>query len=271
MTGINGLLFYDPADVPRNRWFIDTLCQTAEPEGISLRLCLSGADFPADAKPRFVLNRSRNAEISAYCEDVLHISVYNSAAVTRITNDKYRTHCFLRAHGLPTAETVLLRQGDGIPDIPLPAVAKPTDGHGGQGVTWIPDKAALDAYCASAPRPFLLQQPMVTGWDMRVYVLGGAVYAAMLRTSACDFRSNFSLGGQVRAVTPDAEALALVQRVQAVLPLDFAGVDLLRHPGGGYVIGEIEDAVGCRMLYAETQLDPVRDYIRCIAAQIRKG
>ena len=132
MTGINGLLFYDPADVPRNRWFIDTLCQTAEPEGISLRLCLSGADFPADAKPRFVLNRSRNAEISAYCEDVLHISVYNSAAVTRITNDKYRTHCFLRAHGLPTAETVLLRQGDDIPDIPLPAVAKPTDGHGGQ-------------------------------------------------------------------------------------------------------------------------------------------
>ena len=52
-----------------------------------------------------------------------------------------------------------------------------------------------------------------------------------------------------------------------MLPLDFAGIDLLRHPAGGYVIGEIEDAVGCRMLYQCGGCDPARDFIRMIAAE----
>ena len=112
--------------------------------------------------------------------------------------------------------------------------------------------------------PFLLQKPVRTGWDMRIYVLGGEIYSAILRTSDTDFRSNFSLGGKVQAVQPDAEAAALVRRITAILPLDFAGVDLLRAPDGSYVLGEIEDAVGCRMLYQETALDPARDLIRYV-------
>ena len=271
MTAISGLLFYAAADVSRNRWFIDELCRAAEPEGISLRLCLSEDGFPSDSRPALVLNRSRSVKIAAECEERLHIPVYNSAAVTRITNDKYSTHCFLRAHGIRTADTWLMQAGDPVPDIPLPAVAKPTDGHGGQGVTWLADTAALRAYCVTAPRPFLLQEPMIPGCDLRVYVLGGEIYSAVLRTSQTDFRSNFTLGGQIAAVTPDAEALAIVRRVQEVLPMDFAGVDLLRHPCGGYVVGEIEDAVGCRMLYQQTALNPVRDHIRDIARKIRKG
>ena len=37
------------------------------------------------------------------------------------------------------------------------------------------------------------------GVDMRVYVLGGEVLAAVRRTSRSDFRSNFKLGGDVAA------------------------------------------------------------------------
>ena len=58
---------------------------------------------------------------------------------------------------------------------------------------------------------------------------------------------------------------ALVNQVISVMPLDFAGVDILRQPDGGYVLGEIEDAVGCRMLYQAGGCDPVRDYLRYIA------
>jgi len=268
---MNGLLCYAAEDVSRNRWFIRQLCSLAESEGISLRLCLAEDGFPSGEKPCLLINRSRNAEISAYCEDVLKIPVYNSAAVTRITNDKYRTHCFLRQHGIPTADTLCCQPGVPLPAVQYPAVAKPADGHGGAGVAWIADAAALRDYARQTGRPFLLQQPMITGWDMRVYVMGGRIYAAILRTSEADFRSNYSLGGTVRAVTPDAAAAALVQRVQEVLPMDFAGVDLLRHPEGGYVVGEIEDAAGCRMLYAETAMDPAADFIRMIAKLARKG
>ncbi len=265
MRQLQGLLCYDAADVPRNEWFIGALMREAEPEGLSLRLSLITDGISADAPPDFVLNRGRDAKISEFCEETLGIPVFNSGAVTRITNDKYRTHCFLRAAGLPTAGTWLVSEGEPLPVLPLPLVAKPADGHGGQGVTWLADEAALLRYAAKAKRPFLLQEPMVTGWDLRLYVLNGECYAAVLRTSAADFRSNFSLGGNAAVITPDREAKALLHRVQQILPLDFAGVDLLRHPDGGYVIGEIEDAVGCRMLYALTDKDPAKDYIRTVA------
>ena len=275
MSRLHGLLCYDAADVPRNEWFIGALQRAAEPEGLSLRLCLAGEGFPPDSRPDFVLNRSRSEKIAELCEESFGIPVFNSRAVTRITNDKYRTHRFLRDAGLPTAETWLVSEGEPLPVLPLPLVAKPADGHGGQGVTWLRDEAALCRYAAEAKRPFLLQEPMVTGWDLRLYVLNGDCYAAVLRTSDADFRSNFSLGGNAAVIQPDKEAVKLLDRVQQLLPLDFAGVDLLRHPDGGYVIGEIEDAVGCRMLYALTDMDPAKDLIHTAAGvltgRIRRG
>lgn len=269
---VHGLLIYAAEDAVRNRWFIDELCKAAESEGMSLRLCIAqDIKMPAlaELQPDFVINRSRYENISRYCEDSLGIRVYNSAAVTAVTNDKWRTHVFLRRHGLPTADTVLIRTREDHCDMPLPLVAKPLDGHGGAGVEWIADGAALDAVLREKPLPFLLQQPMRTGWDMRIYMLGGKIYRAMLRTSN-SLRSNFSLGGKAAPVTPDAEAIALTDAVQRILPLDFAGIDLLRHPDGHYVIGEIEDAVGCRMLYQSGGCNPVRDYIRMIA-QTERG
>lgn len=270
MSRKQGLLIYTPADAARNRWFIGQLCQYAESEGISLRLCLSDASPAEIITPQtdVVINRSRSAQYSIYAQS--HgIPCFNSAAVTEITNDKYRTYRTLHtAHGIPMAETWEIRQGAPLPDVQPPCIAKPADGHGGAGVVLLHNADALHRYAAAAPRPFLLQEPMVLGWDMRVYVLGGEIFAAVLRTSETDFRSNFSLGGQAAVVQPDAEICELVRRVQHILPLDFAGVDILRHPRGGYVLGEIEDAVGCRMLYQLTDRNPARDFIRLIGSRI---
>ena len=239
---------------------------------MSLRLCIAQETKLPEISamhPDFAVNRSRDEKFSRYCEDSLGIRVYNSAEVTAVTNDKWKTHVFLRAHGLPTADTTVVRMRTEPCAMPLPLVAKPLDGHGGAGVEWVADGTALDAVLREKPLPFLLQQPMQTGWDMRIYMLGGRIYRAMLRTSD-SLRSNFSLGGKAEAVTPDAEAVALTDAVQRVLPLDFAGIDLLRHPDGHYVIGEIEDAVGSRMLYQSGGCDPARDYIRLIA-QTERG
>ncbi|MBQ8922020.1 MAG: ATP-grasp domain-containing protein [Oscillospiraceae bacterium] len=271
MTRRHGILLYTAADAARNRWFIRRMCDCAEPEGISLRLCISDDGFLLKKPyPDFVINRTRNAEFSEACEDIPGICVYNSVRVTEITNDKYRTHLFLRENGLPTADTVLVHgEGDVPEDFQPPLIAKPADGHGGAGVTLLRDAAALSKAMREMPRPFLLQKQMRLGWDTRVYVMGGEIYAAVLRTSASDFRSNFSLGGRAEMTEPDRDMRELVSRVQAVLPMDFAGVDFLRTPEGGYVIGEIEDAVGCRMLYALSGLDPAADFIRMIARRLR--
>ena len=54
----------------------------------------------------------------------------------------------------------------------------------------------------------------------------------------------------------------IANRGKDMLALNFANANFA---GGGYVIGEIEDAVGCRMLYQAGGCDPVRDYLRYIA------
>lgn len=272
MNRKQGVLIYTPADAARNRWFIGTLCQYAESEGISLRLCLSDAPPVQIIPPQtdVVINRSRLPQYSIYAQS-RGIPCFNSADVTAYTNDKYRTYCLMhKTHGIPMAKTWNIRQGALLPDVQPPLIAKPADGHGGADVVLLRDADALHRYADSAQCPFLLQEPMVFGWDMRVYVLGGEIYAAVLRTSDADFRSNFSLGGKAAVIEPDAEIRETVARVQGILPLDFAGVDILRHPSGGYVLGEIEDAVGCRMLYQLTALDPARDFIRYIGSQIRE-
>ncbi len=263
MSKKTGLLVYQPEDLKRNRWFANTLCSCAESEGISLRLCLCERAMQAAAQADFVINRSRDKKLSRFCEDSLGLRVYNSSRVTAVTNDKWETAQLLAAHGIPIAQTQRITAHEQLPEMPFPLVAKPVDGHGGAGVTWLADVDAYRNFTADAP--FLVQEPMQIGWDMRVYILNNEIYAAMLRTSDTDFRSNFSLGGNAAPVQPDAAAAALIRKVCAVLPLDFAGIDLLRHPAGGYVVGEIEDAVGCRMLYQQTALDPARDFIRMIA------
>ena len=173
------------------------------------------------------------------------------------------------------AQTRQISKNKPLPELTYPLIAKPADGHGGEGVAWIENAAALKQYAADFEAahpeptyPFLLQKSVVTGWDVRIYVLGGEIYSAVLRTSDTDFRSNFSLGGKAEVIKPDAEMRALVNKIQEIMPLDFAGVDLLRSPEGGYILGEIEDAVGCRMLYQLTELNPAQDYIRYIRSRL---
>lgn len=257
----NALLIYDAIDVPRNEWFIAQLQTAAAALGIALHLQRLGEQEVQGEAPVFVLNRSRAASASRGWTS-RGVCVYNSADVTEITNDKWRTYEYLHLqHGLPMAQTFRVTAGSALPtELVFPLVQKPLDGHGGAGVRWLPDRAALAH--AQMQRPYLLQAPMIPAWDVRIYVLRGEIYAAMLRTSNRDFRSNYSLGGTVQPITPDAQMRALVAAVHAVLPLHFAGVDLLRHPAGGYVIGEVEDAVGCRMLYQHTQLRPAEALIQ---------
>ena len=277
-----GILLYTPEDAERNRWFIEQLCMYAESEGLSLRLCLSKDKPPQCLIPpdtAFLVNRSRIFAYSNYAQNVLHIPCFNSAEVTGITNEKYLTFLHLHGkHGIPMAKTQQIHRDEPLPALQYPQVAKPADGHGGEGVAWLKNEADLRKYREDFYRnhpeikyPFLVQKPVITGWDVRVYILGGEIYAAVLRTSKLDFRSNFSLGGKADLFKPDAEMTALVNQVISVMPLDFAGVDILRHPDGGYVLGEIEDAVGCRMLYQLTNQNPAKDYIAYIAKRVRGG
>lgn len=206
----------------------------------------------------FVINRGRDAGLARFLEEKgLYVS--NPSIVNETANDKLLT--YERLNGLvPMLETRLLSEGL----LPFPFVLKPAGGHGGQGVTLIKSSDDLAKYRAEHPEKSVMQ-PVATeiGRDMRVYVIGGKPAAAMLRESKTDFRSNFSLGGTANIVPLSelrADECEIVRAVCSALPLDYAGVDIMRDHGRA-VLNEIEDPVGARMLYTYTDLDPAKKHV----------
>ena len=94
-------------------------------------------------------------------------------------------------------------------------------------------------------------------------MLGGEVLAAAKRTSLSDFRSNFSLGGKAEIVPVPKEVKATLEKVYRALGCDFVGVDFIRH-NGEWILNEIEDVVGTRMLYSLTDIDAARVYVEYV-------
>ena len=97
-----------------------------------------------------------------------------------------------------------------------------------------------------------------------MYAVGGQIVAAVKRTSASDFRSNFSLGGQVECVQPTLQQKEIVDKLYQELSFDFIGIDFLPTQKG-FVLNELEDAAGTRMLYACTDIDVVPIFVEHIA------
>lgn len=152
----------------------------------------------------------------------------------------------------------------------LPLVVKPARGHGGRGVSLCGTedevRAAVRALAPDAP---VLQPPTgERGVDVRVYLLGGELLAAMERRGAPgDFRSNFCLGGEARRLLPPPALREAVERVRALADFDYAGADFLRD-GERYLLNELEDVVGARMLYTHTELDPIAAFVSHIRREL---
>ena len=96
-----------------------------------------------------------------------------------------------------------------------------------------------------------------------MWLLGGEIYAACLRRSATDFRSNYCLGGSAAVYPLSPAERAQVRAIAALVQADYYAIDFVRHQGR-WVFNELEDTVGARMLYDLTPLDPLADYCRYI-------
>jgi len=105
----------------------------------------------------------------------------------------------------------------------------------GGGACVAVDAAALsDADLAGLATAPALFQERVRGDDLRIYVLDGEVVAAaLIRTSALDYRGNED---GVEALPVDDELAALCRQVAAVLGLVFTGIDVKRSPDGGLTV-----------------------------------
>ena len=244
------------------------------------------------SQPAFVINRSRNTELAIWLEQQ-GVRIYNPAIVTDICNDKKKTYEFIREHGISFMETAY--------DINLvknwqyPFVIKPACGHGGNLVKLVYSQEELQSSIHEIntvyqehPGYVLQHCASDIGKDLRVYLLGSKIIASIMRSAygddipnlntnidssnaltnitPPDIRSNYSLGHNAALHTLTSEENALVQRIIPLLPFDCIGIDFV-YDKGHPVFNEIEDAVGARMLYSNSDIDLVKLYMNYIVKQ----
>jgi RimK family alpha-L-glutamate ligase len=282
MQQMTGCILYQKGELEKNTRFVTILRDDLLQDGITLvSVCIdlnvTQAEIRAQllALPQcaFVINRTRSALIAQILESQ-KIRIYNHSTVTKIANDKLLTARHLATHGIPVMDTIPFRAEEEAPPFSNPFVIKSADGHGGSEVMLVTDGTSFihvkEQIARCMRKTHWIAQPLCDepGLDVRVYVLGGEPVLFMKRRNPHSFRSNYSLGGMAEQISPDEELLTLTRKVVESFPCvpDYAGIDFIRHQGH-YVCNEIEDVVGARMVYENTDMDIVTEY----AAYIRRN
>ena len=259
-----GILVYTSADAEYNEWFIDHIIEEGRKCNLDIRLVLSDKEEVSDNDIDFAIVRNRDSKLCKRLEEN-NIRCFNSSYVVNIGNDKWEMYKDFNAAGIPVMYTQRTK-------LPYPFVMKPVNGHGGENVYLIKNADEYESVISNIPddrQGDLIYQVIATekGRDIRVYVVGGIILTAMERIAVDtekDFRSNYSLNGNAKEHALTDEELKLAAKVADHIKADFVGIDLI-YNNGRPVVNEIEDAVGTRMLYSLTDIDPVREFVAHIA------
>ena len=264
---MRGMILYTLTDADKNSWFIRRLQEEAARHGHLLSLYITDHQEKIDpCMADFCINRSRHAALSECFEAAGKPSINNSRTI-RIANDKWLTFQLFQRLSLPCMDTFLPGH-----EPAYPFVVKSRNGHGGSEVFLAEDGEKYAAIREKLEdRPYILQ-PLCDepGVDVRAYVMGSDVFAAVRRSCTTDFRSNYSLGGQVELFTLNKEQLQAIRLMQKALKSDYIGVDFIRHQGR-WVVNEIEDAAGARMLYQLTDIDFIHLFWQQIEQKLKEA
>lgn len=181
--------------------------------------------------------------------------------------NKVRMLQILAHHQLPIPKTMLIKRLEYIDDAihhvgGFPVIIKTPTGSLGKGVAIVESKrsllSALDIlWMKSYNRNILIQEYVkeAEGRDIRVFVVGDRVVAAMERESSKDdFRSNLGSGGKGHRVKLSKEEKALALKASKAFDLDISGVDLLRTKQGPVVM-EVNSNPGLEGITEVTGLD----------------
>ncbi len=264
-----GYLIYDKKGASINKWFCDRLIEEAGKKGHILELkILEDTDFTKEKLPQFAIMRAISPSVSSWLQEQ-NVRVFNNATTSKIANNKYLTFKLSRDLGIDTMDTYILEDEYKIPDgLFYPFVVKSLSGHGGQEVYMV---NSLEEYrqVFSILKGSGICQALCSdvGKDVRIYTIAGELLLGVLRYSDKDFRSNFSLGGNATLFTPTEDMLKAVDKIYSALQYDFVGIDFIYH-NGRWVLNEIEDVVGTRMIYTLTSIDAAKEYIEYIEKRL---
>ena len=158
------------------------------------------------------------------------------------------------AHGPRKAEDVIKEVGG------APVIIKLLEGTQGIGVILAETDASaqsiIEAFSA-ANIDIMVQEYIreAQGSDIRAFVVGGTVVAAMQRTGRSgDFRANLHRGGNAIAIELSEEEQTTAVRAAEIMGLNVCGVDMLRSERGPVVM-EVNSSPGLKGIERATGID----------------
>jgi ribosomal protein S6--L-glutamate ligase len=164
--------------------------------------------------------------------EAVGIPTINNPRAIRLVRDKAVAAAFARAHGLPIPPTYfvahprLLKQ---IPPEDYPIVVKPSNGSSCRGIYRLDRPEDLDALViAEQEDSFFLAQRYAenTGFDIKIYVTGREVYAAIAKKSPL----HAEVAEEFIPLTPQLRKLTL--DIGKIFGLDIYGIDVVETPQG---------------------------------------
>jgi ribosomal protein S6--L-glutamate ligase len=207
-------------------------------------------------------------------------SVNESVAITR-SRDKLRALQLLSRKGIGLPVTGFANSPDDTEDLlsfvgGAPVVIKLLEGTQGVGVvlgeTRKSAESVIEAF-RGLNANFMVQEFIkeAGGSDLRCFVIGEKVVAAMMRTGKeGEFRSNLHRGGSAQLVRITPEERSTAVRSARIMGLNVAGVDLLRS-NHGPVVMEVNSSPGLEGIEKATEKDVAALVIQFIEKNARPG
>lgn len=287
---MNGIIIYSEEGYEKNKEFVRRCERGLAAYGCRLSLVLT-KDLQKDIYsylcegtgriPDFAIVRAIAPGLSRRLEE-LGIKVFNSSKVSFIANDKARTKEFAEKCGLRTAGFI---RTDTFPSKELlenvfsgkDIIVKTLNGHGGSEVYLIGRQNLSRNYENVIGRldkndllkPYIIEE-RINGpaRDMRVYIIGSKPVCAVLRSNPDDYRSNFSLGGNVVLSDIPEIVLDMTKLLTDRIYMDYTGIDFIPDENDEYYFNEIEDCAGARMLYSCSDIDIIDMFIAHIVDKV---
>lgn len=277
---MNGWLIYKETDSIRNRSYIDWFIDEAKKQSINVTLLLredisigihndkqiiyvKGKEVWAD----FAVVRTMDPLLNKQLEQ-MDIKVFNNAIVSETFNHKSHGYLAIQQLGIPVPETYFFPGKITPASLPLdfPFVAKAANGKGGNQVKMLYNQKEWEAYRQSSTEDFVLQSPqnIQAGKDLRVFVIGTKIIAAVLRLNENDFRANYSLGGTASLYNLNKLEKKTIQKIIDAYDFGLVGIDFMFTDNGELIFNEIEDAVGSRTLSMLSNINILETYISYI-------
>lgn len=163
--------------------------------------------------------------------------------------NKVRTMQIMKHEGIPIPRTVVIHNVEYLDEAvnklgSFPLILKNPHGSLGLGVSIIESKRSMrsmiDLISGGLKEGMIIIQEYVKeakGKDIRVFVVGGKIIAAMERQAKRgEFRANFHQGGSVGIVDLSPEEQSLALRATKAIGLHVSGVDIIRTTEGPKIL-----------------------------------